>query len=344
MGFDKVWHDRYGNTVGVLTGAKPGNRKKLLLDIHADTVAVTSLESWQHAPYDGDIDAGRIYGRGACDIKGGLASVLAGLASLPREAFSGEIWVAATTIEEVMEGAALQSVLERGRPDYCVVVEPTQSRIGWAQKGRAGVRLEASGIPAHTSRAELGVNAVYRMLPAIEKVRSMPRRNDEILGSEVFELVEIISEPFPGNSIVPDGCRVRIDCRLVRGETPESLLERFRAILPPEVKADLWPVSVELYTGEKLSAPDFHIAWSIPTDHHLVVNGLQALRDIGPLSDLFVVPYCCNASRTTSAGVPTIVFGPGNIDNAHIIDEWVEANELLTAARAFASLAVRLLD
>jgi putative selenium metabolism hydrolase len=353
LGYDEIWQDRLGNTVGVLKGTGPGEPRRLLVDVHADTVAVTSPEAWQHDPYGGELVDGRLYGRGACDIKGGMASALVGLASVPRDAFCGEIWLSVSVAEEVIEGAATRLVLDQmqskgnlpgGLPDYCVVVEPTQMKAGIAQKGRSGVRLQTRGVPAHTSRAELGVNAVYKMLPAIQAVRQMHLRQDELLGVEIIELVEIISAPFPGNSIVPDACRARVDCRLLIGETPESLLERFRQAVPAEVEVDLWPVSVDLFTGERLEWRDFHAAWSISPDQPLPSALLGELEAAGLPREIYLVPYCCNASAVTQAGVPVVVFGPGDIAQAHAVDEWVSASELIQAAGVYAGLAKELLS
>lgn len=348
LGFDDAWQDQSGNTIGIVRGNKDGRPQRLLVDIHTDTVPVTSPESWQQDPYGGELASGRIYGRGAVDIKAGLACALTGMASLHREDFSGEVWVAATVLEEMIEGAATNLVLDSaagngGLPDYCIVIEPTLLKIGTAQKGRAGIRMQTTGVPAHTSRAELGVNAVYRMLPAIQGVREMPKRNDELLGAEVFELVEILSSPLPGNSIVPDGCRARFDCRLLLGETEDSLLKRFRRAVPADVAVDLWPVSVDLYTGGRLEKGDFHPAWSTSTDEPLPKAALQALAAVGLPAETYKVPFCCNASAVTQRGVPVIVFGPGDIAQAHTVDEWVEASQLPLAASVLGNLAVNLL-
>lgn len=348
LGYDQVWQDEYGNSVGVLRGTRPGTARRLLVDIHADTVEATSPNSWRTDPFGGELVDGKIYGRGSCDIKGGLASALVGLAALPRQDFSGDIWVAATVVEEMMEGAATRQVLEQaaedgGLPDYCLVVEPTLLKAGLAQKGRAGVRLQTWGVPAHTSRAELGVNAVYKMLPAIQGVREMAMRSDPLLDDEIFELVEIVSAPFPGNSIVPDGCRARFDCRLMVGETPESLIERFRQAVPGGVEVDLWPVVVELYTGARLERGDFHVAWAASVKDRLPAALLQALTASDLPAETYTVPYCCNASAVTELGIPVVVFGPGDIAQAHAVDEWVMADDLVQAAQVYAKLAEFLL-
>ena len=225
-----------------------------------------------------------------------------------------------------------------------MVVEPTSLKAGVAQKGRAGVRLQTTGIPAHTSRAELGVNAIYQMLPAIQAMREMPKRDHPLLGKEIFELVEIVSSPFPGNSIVPDGCRARVDCRLLPGETAQSLVERFRQAVGSEVAVDIWPVSVDLYTGARLEKGDFHQAWAIDPAHPLPSAALQALRTLDLPAETCAIPYCCNASAVTQAGVPAIVFGPGDIAQAHTVDEWVEASQLPQAARFFREFAAILLS
>lgn len=339
LGCDEVWQDRFGSTVGLIRGRGVGNGKRLLIDVHGDTVAVTSPAAWRYDPFGAELVDGKIYGRGACDIKAGIAAAMAGLGNLDRRSFSGEIWLAVTTAEEVMEGAATRAVLERVRPDLCVVVEPTMLAVGRAQKGRAGVRVRTRGRSAHTSRVELGVNAVYRMLPAIEAIRGLPALQDDLVGPGVIELVELISEPFPGNSIVPDGCRARFDCRLVPGETPESVLERFRQAAGDHAEIDLWPVSLRLFTGEMLENRDFHEAWSLDADHPLVQAGVQAVRAAGAPGDLFSAPYCCNASVAAGMAIPVIILGPGDIGRAHAVDEWVGVDEILAGARAFGALA-----
>lgn len=342
IGCDEVWQDRFGSTVGLIRGRRAGSGKRLLVDVHGDTVTVTSAADWRSDPFGAELADGRIYGRGACDIKAGIAAAMAGIGALDRDRFSGEIWLAVTTAEEVMEGAATRAVLERVRPDLCVVVEPTMLGVGRAQKGRAGVRVRTRGRAAHTSRAELGVNAVYRILPAIEAIRQLPALADDLLGPGVIELVELISEPFPGNSIVPDGCRARFDCRLVRGETPESVLGRFRAAVGDGALVDLWPVSLKLFTGEVLQNPDFHQAWSLDDDHPLVQAGVRAVRAAGAPGGHYSAPYCCNASVAASLGIPVIILGPGDIARAHAVDEWVGVDEILAATRAFGSLALNI--
>lgn len=347
LGFDEVRENPSGAVTGVYRGkqtGRPGRAKVLMFDIHTDTVEVTDPESWTYPPFGGEVIDGRLYGRGSCDIKGGLASVIAGISSLSKDEFSGEVWATATTHEEDMEGAVTRQVASQDRPDYCVVVEPTSLQIGWIQKGRGSVVFHTRGIAAHTSTPQVGVNAIYKMLPVIDTIRNMERRQDAILGPEVIELVEVISEPFPGGVTVPTGCHARFDCRLLPGETQESLIDRFREVLPGDASVEIRLAEAFAYTGAHLRQPDFHVGWSLETGHPLIKHARSALRQAGSSGDLYAVPFCSNASALSQLGIPTIILGPGNIEQAHTLDEWVSTSDLGCAAQAFAHLAKNLLN
>lgn len=345
-GFDEVRQDPLGAVTGVKCGGKPrGTRQKpvLMFDIHTDVVEVTDPGTWEHDPFGAEIAAGRLYGRGACDIKGGLASTIAGVGSLSAEDFCGEVWVTATTHEEDMEGAVSRAVVAHRRPDYCVVVEPTMLRVGWIQKGRGSVVLHTQGKAAHTSTPEVGVNAIYKMLPAIEAIRKMERRSHPVLGKEVIEMVEVISEPFPGGVTVPIGCSARFDCRLLPGETQQTLIDRFQDAVGEGVNVEIRPAEAVAYTGERLEQPDFHVGWALTADNPFVTLAQAAVQQAGGAGGLYAIPFCSNASAISQAGVPTIILGPGNIEQAHTRDEWVSIPELEQAASVYALLVKNLL-
>ncbi|MEN6410344.1 MAG: M20/M25/M40 family metallo-hydrolase, partial [Anaerolineaceae bacterium] len=167
MGFDSIEIDACGSVIGALHGDRPG--PSLLFDSHMDVVPVTSPEEWKHSPFGAELEDGKLWGRGSADTKGSLAGVLHAVAALPRNAFAGTIYVAATVAEENLTGAAVPRILQKTPIDVFVTGEPTGLRLGVAQKGRLTLALKAHGRAAHTSHPENGVNAVYKMMEVVQR-------------------------------------------------------------------------------------------------------------------------------------------------------------------------------
>jgi acetylornithine deacetylase/succinyl-diaminopimelate desuccinylase-like protein len=172
QGYEDVHTDRLGNVTGIRTGAKAGPR--LLVDAHMDVMPVHEPEAWSINPVGGEIQNGKLWGRGATDIKGGLAAAACALARLSKDDFSGTLILSASVGEEKLEGVALQEVIQETQPDFTLICEPTMCRLGIGQKGRAEFFIDIQGTPAHTSRAELGDNAIYRAMQIIESIRGIP--------------------------------------------------------------------------------------------------------------------------------------------------------------------------
>jgi putative selenium metabolism hydrolase len=343
--YDEITVDRYGSIIGVIRGAHPG--PILLFDGHLDVVPATAREAWHADPFGGAIVDGRIYGRGATDMKGPDAAMIYAAALVDRAQLHGAIVVSMSVAEEELEGAALRSVLQMYPADYVIIGEMTNNRLGMGQKGRAGIRVETRGLPAHSSRPEQGRNAVYLMIEAVERLRRLPMPPDALLGPGVQELVEIVSSPFPGTSIVPDLCRVRFDRRTVIGETAESVLAELRAALAdlPDATVAYLDVTVPCYTGAQLAAADFHGAW-LAEPHGLLAETARAvLRDAGLPVEPFYAPYCTNGSTSAAElDIPTIILGPSDPALAHTIDESIAIADLVQGCELYAVLSSRLLS
>jgi len=340
LGYDEVRTDEYGSLVGKRQGSGPG--KSLHFDGHIDVVAATTPDAWRYPPFSGQIADGRIWGRGATDMKGPLAAMICALGFLPRQAFRGTLSMSASVGEEGWEGGALAAILRRHPADAVVIGEPTGLVLGFAQKGRAGITVKARGRAAHTSVPERGVNAVYRMFEAVSRIRGISLPEDEVLGRGVQELIEMISSPYPGDTIVPDGCQARFDRRLVTGETPETMLEGVRAALRDVegTTAECPEIVLRCYTGAELRMDDFHQAWVMARDHELIQAALAAMRAEDLPETLFAAPYCTNGSLSAGMmGIPTIIFGPSDAGLAHIVDEHIQIEQLLRGTSAFAAIA-----
>jgi putative selenium metabolism hydrolase len=338
LGYDEVRRDGYGSLVGVLRGSRPG--PALLFDGHLDVVPPGDAKAWRNPPTSGAIVEGHIWGRGAVDMKGALAAMVCAPAYLGRAALAGTVLVSASAAEEVLPGEALDRILAVDKADAVVIGEPTGLRMGVAGKGRAGVEMVTAGRPAHSSRPELGENAAYSMLEAVSRIRSMPRRSDPVLGDEVVELVEIASQPVDGWSI-PDRCHTFWYCRLVTDETQGAFLARWRDALEGSGNTQVGYRTLRLncYAGKVLEAVDFHSSWIGETgepfhrqiEHALVANAVQPVQ--------FAIPFACNAFASASRGIPTVVLGPGDVARAHRPNEAIPVEEILLAARVYASIA-----
>jgi putative selenium metabolism hydrolase len=340
LGFDEVWQDGIGNVIGRRRGSRPGPR--LVFDAHLDTVEVGEREAWLHDPFGGELSQGKIWGRGATDDKGSLAAFSVALASLPREAICGEVFAVGTVGEELIEGAALDAVLDALHPDGVIIGEPTDCRLGIGHKGRARLVFSIHGKAAHSSSPEVGDNAIDKAVEVVRRVRQIPPIADPLLGKSVMEPIQLISSPYPSASTIPYACQIVFDRRMVRGETRESVIALHQSALEGLDGSTLQipEVTVESYTGQKISKQDFHPAWSVDPDSQWVQLAIQGLESAGIRPVTYGTPFCTNGSGSAGErGLPTIVFGPGSVHLAHVTDEFIEVAELVRSARGFAGLA-----
>ena len=340
LGYEEVRRDELGSVLGVIRGARAG--ESLLFDAHMDVVPATEPGTWRHAPFSGERADDRVWGRGATDVKGSLAALVLALGTLPRAELAGTLLVSASVGEERIEGLALGHVLAAHPVGTAVICEPTGLQLGLGHRGRASLVVEAAGRAAHTSRAENGINAVYRLTEAIERVRRLEPREDALLDRGHTELVEVSSRPFPGSAMVPYQATARFDRRLVRGETRESVLgelERSRAGLEG-VSVRLHAGELTCYTGRAFTVEAFHPGWAVEPDALHAQQARRALAAAWLDRGVFYAPYSTNATATAGRrGIPTLVYGAGDISAAHAVDESVGVEELLAALRGYQALA-----
>lgn len=348
LGYDQARIDSLGNVIGIIRGRRPG--PCLLFDGHMDTVAAAG-EGWQHDPFGGEVQGGRLYGRGASDMKGALAAMVAaaGFFAGDRDRdFAGTLAVAGTVHEECFEGVAAREVFQAVRPDYVILGEASELKIKRGQRGRAEIVITTRGRPAHSSNPGAGNNAVYQMVEVIPRLRRLEPPRHPVLGPGILELTDIISSPYPGASVVPDGCRVTFDRRLLVGETRASVLEPINKVL--QELLDTYPGfqgeaafawgEGKCYTGATITSERFYPGWLLPDDHELVQKARQGLAAAGLEPSLSHYSFCTNGSfYAGEAGVPTIGFGPSREDQAHVVDEYIELDQLWTAAAGYYALA-----
>lgn len=338
LGFDQIAIDGNGSLYGIIQGAASG--PTLLLDAHCDTVGVTRPDQWGGDPFNGWIEGGRLYGRGTSDMKGALAAMVYAAASLDRGQIHGRVAVSITVMEEVLEGIALEQILDEVKPDFVVIGESTDLNLNHGGRGRAEIQLEALGKPAHSSNPQVGINAIHRMMRAIDAVEHIALGHDPLLGDAILALTDIISDPYPGYSVIPGRCLATYDRRLLAGETLEAVIGEINALPGLDgVTARLVEGEHTTYTGAVLRRAKFFPAWKLDPSHTFVQRALNGLRAAGFTPKLGAYSFCTNAASSAGVrGLSTIGFGPSQEPMAHIINEYIALDDLTAAARGYRAI------
>ncbi len=289
-------------------------RSRVLLAPHLDTVVA---DKRQFVPR---ITKGRMYGRGACDTKGSVAAMFIALCELARgkrRPRKTEIVFAGLVDEENGQAGARALVAGGLRGDLAIVGEPTRLRVVTAHKGSLWLRLETRGKSAHAARPELGSNAVYAMAKIVdlfqgEYAEKLRQRQHPLLGSPTVN-VGTISGGTQVN-IVPDYCRVLVDRRTLPGETEAGVIREVRTLLRNK------HLKATLATDQPAPCLPLETKPGLP----LVAQFLSCVGQIRPAG----ADYFCDASVLAQGGIPSVVFGPGDIAQAHTADEWISLDSL----------------
>ncbi|PKL22235.1 MAG: YgeY family selenium metabolism-linked hydrolase [Spirochaetae bacterium HGW-Spirochaetae-4] len=345
LGYDEIRSDQYGNVIGKLNG---DGRRSILFEGHMDIVDVPDAAAWSVDPFGAVIKDGRLYGRGAADMKAALAAMIHGAATSKGTRTGADIWVVAVVYEEVFEGVGFGKVLDHIAPDAVVLGEPNNLEIAIGQKGRAEIILETIGVNAHSAHPERGVNAIDQMVRLLHHLRKTPPAVSPQLGEGIMVATDMISSPYPGTSIIPSRCRVTLDRRLLEDEDRESVLAPIRSTidtlesLDPSFKAEVSYAREALptYTGESLTSERFYPGWYLDEEDFLVLAAKKVYSDMGLDPLVRTYQFCTDGSE--SAGnrhIPTIGIGPGKVGQAHVVDEYVEIQQILLVAEIYGRLA-----
>lgn len=312
----------------------------LIFEVHQDTVPTDHMTI---DPFAARIENGRLFGRGACDVKGGMAAMLTAFARLVRERPAGSVRVVlACCVDEEFTFLGVQRLVQedlRGGssgPVFAVVAEPTDLNIVHAHKGAVRWHLRTRGRSCHSSRPEQGVNAIYhmaRLLGLVERFAEELRqtRTHALLGPATLSVGRI--EGGTSVNTVPDRCQVEIDRRTLPGERTGDIPGELRAYLEKHAPAE---IAYEL-TEPWLSCPALD-----PRGSEELVQRLGAAIDqVRGTHRVEAVAYGTDASTLAAAGVPAVVFGPGSIGQAHTCDEWIELAEVEAASEILYRLATR---
>ncbi len=300
------------NVVARFPSDRPG-KPRILFAPHTDTVSVTGMTI---DPFSGEIRDGKLFGRGATDTKGPMASMLWALkeATPMIPALPYEIWFAGLMGEEAGQHGA-KALSSQEKFAFVIAGEPTGLHVVHTHKGSAWLSLHTTGVAVHASKPEAGANAIYKMCEALDAIRTelvpaLAQLADPLLGHPTISVGTIA-----GGSkvnIVPDSCRAGVDLRTIPGQDL-SLVEKILRARVPDIEISI-AVSQPLFTDPE----------------HPLIHALQRCG-----AGLAAAPWFCDAAVFSADGSPAIAMGPGSIAQAHTCDEFLSVDDLEKGAEFF---------
>jgi acetylornithine deacetylase len=327
VSLDEVASGR-ANVVALARGT--GGGRSLLLNGHLDTVGVAGMER----PFEPYVEDGRLYGRGAYDMKASVAAMMVAGAQLRERRLRGDVIVTAVADEEV-GSLGSEAVARDWRPDAAIVTEPTGLAVAVAHRGFVAFEIEVEGRAAHGSRPDLGIDAIAKMGRVLVGIDELDRTlraspSDRLLGSG--SLHASVIEGGQEFSSYPERCVLQGERRTIPGETVESVEAELRALLE----------------GSSTSDPEFRAQlrfsfarepFRVDEDEEIVRVLVQhAGEAIGGRPEVVGVPFWTDAALFAAAGIPTVLFGPGG-EGAHAVVEWVDLEQVERCAGILVSVA-----
>jgi acetylornithine deacetylase/succinyl-diaminopimelate desuccinylase family protein len=314
----------------------PRARRLILFDVHQDTVPADGMTV---PPFVPEITGGRLTGRGSCDVKGSMAAMLWAFARLVRErpAGSASVLLACTVDEEFTHTGSSRLAETNHGAELAIVAEPTSLDIVHCHKGVLRFKIRTKGVACHSSTPHLGQNAIYRMGAVVEVLEKYAgalaaSTPDPILGPPTLSVGRI--EGGQSVNVVPDWCEIQVDRRLIPGEDADSAVNSVRALVERIFEK---PEHVELCQPWVLMPPLAPQAtrWIEPLASAIAKATSHKPRVLG-------VPFGTDAGPLSEKGTPCVVFGPGDIAQAHTKEEWIDLEQVHLSAAAYFQIAVDL--
>ncbi len=315
------------NVVGVLEGREPG--RTLMFCGHLDTVGVEGMDR----PFDPVERDGRLYGRGAQDMKGGVAAMVGAARQLAGSLARGRLVVAGVVDEEYASVGA-EALVRRWRADAAVVTEPTDLQIAVAHKGFAWIDIETRGRAAHGSRPQEGRDAIMHMGRVLARLEALDRALQARPPQPLVGTASLHASTIQGGrerSSYPDRCGLQVERRTVAGETGELALAEVERVLA-ELRAE--DPEFEATARLTFSRPPYAMA----ADHELVRTLAGVLEAQGREPVIAGMSFWTDAAILGESGIPSVLFGPGGA-GLHGMDEQVRLDDVFACRDALAALA-----
>jgi acetylornithine deacetylase len=343
VGEQSAYEDR-PNVAGVRSGTARG--RSILLNAHTDTVDPGDPTAWKGDPLSGNLEGDLLYGRGSCDMKGGLVTHLVALDALSDLGLGlrGNVTVAATVGEENGGLGALSTVLRGYRADAAIITEPTRLALVPAQGGSLVFRLKIPGRSAHAAVRDEGVSALEKFVPIFENLRELEQERNGVLSHPLYEGVRNkvpinIGVVRAGNwaSTVPESLIAEGRVGLIPGEEVDPFKDLFSERIAAVAERDPWlrehPPQLEWFGGQFAPAEvdqDAPICAAVKKAHKRVTGEAPAVEGVPYGADMRLFIHF--------GGIPCVMYGAGDVNVAHAPDEHISITELLTATSTVACL------
>ena len=307
----------------------------LMLNGHTDTVGVGGMSI---PPFNGEVQNGRLWGRGASDMKGPLACMLAAALILKNalSTWRGTLTVACMVDEEFRFRGVTAMLEQMIPPDFAVVGEPTRLRVVRGCKGCLRFAVHAVGLAAHSSKPHEGRSAIVAMAQGIlELERHFTTRLTQITSPDFGTSTGSIGLICGGTGVnsVPERCTIQVDIRLLPGQDWRATYQEMQTLLSERCRQ----VTDVQWQFDEPSVVD--PSFELPAEHPLVQTACRVMGQAVP----DVVFFSCDASKIAARRVPVIVLGPGDIAQAHTMDEFIAVTDLEAGTAAYVRLAQALM-
>ena len=341
-GYDNVTIDPMGNILGWIGKGK----HVIAFDAHVDTVDVGNPANWTVDPFKGAEKDGVIYGRGACDMKGALASIVYGGKIIKDLGLEDDytLYVVGSVQEEDCDGLCWQYIIneDKIRPEVVVVAEPTNLGIYRGHRGRMEIEVRTKGISCHGSAPERGVNAVYKMAPIIQDIKKLNDRltGEPFLGKGTVTIAEIRSTS-PSLCAVADSSTIHLDRRLAAADTIESAvreIQELASVRNAQAEVVVLDYAVPSWCGLTYPSKKYYPTWLLPENHPALISGIQTFeRSFEQKPVVGRWQFSTNGVAVMGMHhIPCIGFGPGNEIYAHMATEQIDVEHLAKAMAWYA--------
>ena len=335
------------NVIGRWCGGNEGvngNARSLILNGHVDVVPVGNLDLWDDPPWSGKIEDGKLYGRGSCDMKSGIAAAIFGVKALQSIGFSPQkdVLIESVIGEESGGVGTLTSIVKGYRADAAIIMEPTRLMICPVQSGALTFRIKVPGQAAHASMKRSGVSAIEKFYPILDAVNELEQRRHQSFHHPLYEdpmgVAPIAFGTVRGgdwHSTVPNEVVVEGRYGVLPGESNEAAREILVETLERVAANDPWlknnPPVLEWFEGQFESGETDVLEPIIP----LLSNSHREI--VGSEPQLHGVPYGSDLRLFTNHGkMPAVLYGPGDVAHAHTVNEFILLDEVLTCAKVLA--------
>jgi len=350
VGFDKIRIDGLGSIIGTI-----GNGSRLIaFDAHIDTVYPGNLDNWDFPPHEGRIENGKVWGRGASDQLGGMASMVYAAKIIKELDLNKEFTIlfTGTVMEEDCDGIAWEHMIKEDgiKPELVVSTEPTSLNIYRGHRGRMEMTIEVKGISCHGSAPERGVNAIYKMAKIVNEVEKLNDRlkHDDFLGKGTIT-TSIFESGSPSQCAVADYAKIQLDRRLTWGETKESAVAELEECCKlagvEDAKVTVLKYDAIAYTGKDYSVEKYFPTWKLEEDSTWLKNASASYIKIlenEPKIDKWTFSTNCVFIMGKHPEMKCLGMGPGDEDQAHAPNEMTRVSDLSAAAAFYAGFVAQL--